>query len=57
MIVGQVDSIKTTKDMCIRLVIDIDKDQCPADVITWDKEMVEIKLKGEDNNDNISQGQ
>jgi hypothetical protein len=42
MIVGQIDSIKTTKDMCVRLVIDIDKDKCPADVITWQNEMVEI---------------
>jgi hypothetical protein len=42
MIVGQVDSIKTTKDMCIRLVIDIDKDKCPAEIITWANEMVEI---------------
>ena len=50
MIVGQIDSIKTTKDMCVRLVIDIDKDKCPPEIITWQDQMVEIKHIPDDYN-------
>lgn len=42
-VIGQIDSIKTTKDMCIRLTIDVDKDQAPPEIITWQNCGVVIK--------------
>jgi hypothetical protein len=33
-IIGQVVKIQTTADMCVRIVIDADKDAVPADACT-----------------------
>ena len=41
---GQVVKIQTTADMCVRIVIDVDKDQAPANVITTLNETALIRI-------------
>ena len=43
-IIGQVVKIQTTADMCVRIVIDADKDTVPADVFTALNEMVLVRI-------------
>ena len=41
---GQVTKINTTADMCIRITIDVDKDQAPNDIITALNETALIRI-------------
>jgi hypothetical protein len=45
-IIGQLSKITTTADQCIRLTVDIDKDQAPNDIFTWLHQEVELELVG-----------
>ena len=47
-IIGQVVKIQTTKDMCVRITIDADKDAVPADIFQAMNETVKVKIGGED---------
>jgi hypothetical protein len=43
---AQISKITTTADQCIRLTVDIDKDQAPNDIFTWLHREVELELVG-----------
>ena len=43
-IIGQVVKIQTTADMCVRIVIDADKDAVPADVFTALNETALVRI-------------
>jgi hypothetical protein len=47
-IIGQIVKIQTTADMCVRIVIDADKDAVPADVFTALNHMALLKIDKED---------
>ena len=47
-IIGQIVKIQTTADMCVRIVIDADKDAVPADVFTAVNHMALLKIDKED---------
>jgi hypothetical protein len=47
-IIGQIVKIQTTADMCVRIVIDADKDAVPADVFTALNHMALVKIDKED---------
>ena len=47
-IIGQVVKIQTTADMCVRIVIDADKDAVPADVFTALNETALVRIDKEE---------
>ena len=47
-IIGQIVKIQTTADMCVRIVIDADKDQVPANVFTALNETALVRVDAVD---------
>lgn len=45
---GQVVKVTTTKDMCIRLTVDVDKDFAgDINLLSWLNEMITLQKEGE----------